>query len=82
MIIADGPLNLSLEDWVASSVSGIACIFNNQIWWHVPVAVKAWDEQFGQHAHGNLISNLCCYLQKSCCHAAKFFFTIWKATFY
>jgi hypothetical protein len=32
MIIADGPLNLSLEDWVASSVSGIACIFNNQMW--------------------------------------------------
>jgi len=32
MIIADGPLNLSLEDWVASSVSGIACIFDNQMW--------------------------------------------------
>jgi hypothetical protein len=32
MIIADGPLNLSLEDWVPSSVSGIASIFNNQMW--------------------------------------------------
>jgi hypothetical protein len=32
MIIADRPLNLSLEYWVASSVSGIACFFNNQMW--------------------------------------------------
>jgi len=32
MIIAGGPLNLSLQDWVASSVSGIACIFNGQMW--------------------------------------------------
>ncbi len=29
----------------------------------VPVAVKAWDGQFVQDAHGNLISNLCCYIQ-------------------
>jgi hypothetical protein len=48
----------------------------------VPVAFKAWDEQFVQDAHGNLISNLCCYLHKSCCHASKFIFTISKATFY
>ncbi len=30
----------------------------------VPVAVKAWDEQFVQDAHGNLISN-CVFTYKS-----------------
>jgi hypothetical protein len=31
-IISDGPLNPALEGRVASSVSGLACIFNNQMW--------------------------------------------------
>jgi len=32
MIIPDGPLNPALEGRVASSVSGISCIFNIQMW--------------------------------------------------
>jgi len=44
----------------------------------LPVDVKAWDELFVQDAHGNLISNLCYYLQKSCYMLRNFFLRFGK----
>ncbi len=76
-VLPDGPL----EGRVASSVSGIACIFNNQMWFVSQLLSR----------HG--VNNLCrmrtesdlkfvLLLTKVRCHASEIMLIMWKATFY